>query len=123
MIEKNISIEAGIANSDEAKKFVASQLHKHCFRILIEPQENNLDEAILNIASIEEIIKPIVNEHSILLHGFDKTVWDLLLLAFQKGYDTRIGLEDTVSIELGKNAKANAELINKAITLKGKNDC
>ena len=118
MLEKNIPIEAGLTSPADANKLLETGLYKKCFRILIEPQEQHVNDAIINISTIEKIINPIVGEQSVLLHGFDNTVWDLLLLAHQKGYDTRIGFEDTIFSQTGRQAKSNAELITKAIKLK-----
>jgi len=46
-----------------------------------------------------------------LLHGFDTTAWPLLKVALQRGYDTRIGLEDTLTLPDGRKASGNAELV------------
>jgi hypothetical protein len=49
-----------------------------------------------------------------LLHGFNSTVWPLLMEAKKRGYDARIGFEDTLYLTNQQKAKNNAELIDAA---------
>ncbi len=42
-------------------------------------------------------------------------VWPMLDFALQRGYDTRIGLEDTLMLADGSQAKDNAELVSLAV--------
>ena len=51
------------------------------------------------------------NKLKILLHGFNSASWGLLREAKKRGYDSRMGLEDTIYLESGEKAKNNLELI------------
>jgi uncharacterized protein (DUF849 family) len=46
-----------------------------------------------------------------LLHGHNATVWPMIREAKKRGWQTRIGLEDTVTLPDGKPAKDNVELV------------
>jgi hypothetical protein len=52
----------------------------------------------------------------LLVHGEDQWAWPVLRWAQQQGYDTRIGLEDTLFDEAGLRARSNAALVREAIT-------
>ncbi|GAC1393853.1 MAG: hypothetical protein NVS4B11_20280 [Ktedonobacteraceae bacterium] len=74
---------------------------------------------------VEAIEKTLNHAHvqtSRLLYGFDTTAWPLLKLALQRGYDTRIGLEDTIILPDGRQASGNAELVLVAYEWKRKID-
>jgi uncharacterized protein (DUF849 family) len=45
------------------------------------------------------------------LHGLDATAWPLLEEAKRRGYGSRIGFEDTLSMPDGSRAESNAELV------------
>src|SRR4030095_10794510 len=55
LLKKGISIEAGISNIHDAKKLIDSEMLNFCFRILIEPQELTISDALQNIFAIEKI--------------------------------------------------------------------
>ena len=115
LIKRNVGVEAGISFPNEAEKFVKSKIAKDCLRILIEPQEQFISEAERNINEIESILDKSNISVPRLLHGFEKIVWDLIKMSVKKGYSTRIGLEDTLSLPDGKIANSNAELVREAI--------
>lgn len=116
--EKGILIEAGLSNLEAAKNFIKIYNQDRFIRILIEPQEQVLEGALHTAALIENQIEEAGIQLPILLHGVDKTCWDLLKLALVKGYQTRIGLEDVLTLPNGKKAKDNAELLKEALLIK-----
>ena len=115
LIGKNIGVEAGISFPDEAEKFVKSKIAERCLRILIEPIEQDITEAEKNINEVELILNKSNNSIPRLLHGFDKIVWDLIKISVNRGYSTRVGLEDTLTLPDGKIAKSNAELVKETL--------
>lgn len=114
LIKKRVKIEAGLNEAKAAEIFVNSNLDKYCERILIEPEEERLEEALLTVSEIENFLKQNNSELKILLHGFNSASWGLLREAKKRGYDSRMGLEDTIFLESGKKAKNNLELIKEA---------
>ena len=115
LFKKNIGVEAGISFPDEAEKFVKSKIAEKCLRILIEPQEKEISEAEKNISEIELILDKSNNSVPRLLHGFENIVWDLIKISVIKGYSTRVGLEDTLTLPDGKIAESNAELVKETL--------
>ena len=49
-----------------------------------------------------------------LLHGTDGTAWPLIDAAAARGYDTRVGFEDTLALPDGARAPSNAALVAEA---------
>lgn len=111
LIEKGVGVEAGVWNSRAAERWVNSGLADECLRVLIEPAEEQRD-AIANLEEIETVLAG--NSRPRLLHGLDGSAWDMVVLAAQKGYDTRIGFEDTLRLRDGSYAENNAALVKEA---------
>jgi len=114
LLSKGVLVEVGLNEKRAAEIFVKSNLGKGCCRILIEPEEQDLDAAIKTISEIEQLLdsnKIVIRR---LLHGFNSVSWDILREAKKKGYDGRIGMEDTIYLENGKKVAGNLELVNEA---------
>jgi uncharacterized protein (DUF849 family) len=67
------------------------------------------DSALATVGSIEAVVGGL--GVPLLLHGFLATAWPMLDAAARRGYDTRIGLEDTIHLPDGALASGNAELV------------
>jgi uncharacterized protein (DUF849 family) len=68
--------------------------------------------ALATVRSIEAVVSEL--GAPILLHGFQATAWPMVDEAARRGYDTRIGLEDTLLMPDGSPASGNAELVGTA---------
>lgn len=117
---KGIKIEVGLNSLEAAIKFTNIHSKGDILRILIEPQESNLDLAIDNSDKISKYIKDCGIDKPFLLHGVGETCWTLVELAFVKNYETRIGFEDILELVNGESAKSNAELVDQALKIKSK---
>ncbi len=111
LLDKGVGVEAGIWNSPAATTLLASGLAEECERILIEPAEGSC-LARFNLLQIERALKDVTRPR--LLHGLGACVWDFIALAAARGYDTRIGFEDTLKLPDGSLARSNAELVSAA---------
>jgi uncharacterized protein (DUF849 family) len=120
LLNKGVGIEAGISDIQAAMNYKKSGLLKFCFRILLEPAEQELEKALKNLESIENSLSDSLDEQSILLHGYNKTCWELLKIAGQKEYDCRIGFEDVLTLPTSVLATSNEELVKEASALLGK---
>lgn len=112
-----VGIEAGLATVADAERFVALAGHGKVLRILIEIEEQQSSAAI---AIAEDIVKVLARAgvtRSILLHGFDATAWDLVRLAHERSWSTRIGLEDCRDMPDGRRASGNAALVAEAVAI------
>ena len=84
-------------------------------RILLEPRDVELDDAIATVDAIEQRLDGVAPDVPRLLHGYRDTAWDLLAEAARRGYDARIGLEDTIRMPDGSRAHDNADLVRAAL--------
>lgn len=115
LLSRGIDIEAGLITAQAAQVFAASGLVPRCFRVLLEPQEQELNAALRNAAQIIAALDAANYRGSRLYHGFDRTVWPLLDDAIARDYDTRIGMEDSITLPDGSVAKTNAALVAEAV--------
>ena len=114
LASRGLGIEAGLSDTLGAEILVTSGLAASCLRILLEPQENSADSALANVSAIEAVLKAGGVKLPLLLHGLDATAWELLDAAAARGYDTRVGFEDVLTLPGGALAASNAELIAEA---------
>ncbi len=111
LMVKGIGIEAGLGSIEEARLLVRLGIAEHCLRLLIEPDEQNIDEAWATAQQIAYLLGDAGIQTPRLLHGYEKTAWPLLTIALERGYDVRIGLEDTLTLPDGQVAEDNASLV------------
>ncbi|UCJ06712.1 3-keto-5-aminohexanoate cleavage protein [Chitinophaga pendula] len=117
VLQKGIGIEAGINSVYAAKQLIRSGLLSQCFRILLEPPAAELPAALALVTALEELLLPLPETGQVvLLHGVDHTSWPLLELAYAKGYQSRIGLEDTLYLP-GGILGSNAEMVSQGIAI------
>lgn len=112
--KKGIDVEAGLQNAEAARHYLAAGFLKDCFRVLIEPAEQELAEALATVSAIESVVGGQMSKDRILLHGLDQTCWPVLYEAIERGYQVRIGLEDTLYDRTGRTATGNAALVTAA---------
>jgi uncharacterized protein (DUF849 family) len=117
LLGREVGVEAGVWTADAAKVLGASGLAERCVRILIEPMEPVIEDAITTVDAIEAVLDGVAPEVPRLLHGHNATTWDLVAEAARRGYDTRIGIEDTARLPDGKIAPGNADLVRAALAL------
>jgi hypothetical protein len=94
----------------------ASGLEGRLLRILIEldedvPEATHTAEGIIRALDHAQLTAPR------LLHGYNASAWPMLRLALTLGYDTRIGIEDTIQLASGAVARDNAALVAEAVAL------
>lgn len=111
LLDKGVGVEAGVWNAPSAVALLDSGLTSECARILLEPAEASC-WARLNLLQIERVLKG--STRPILLHGLGRYAWDFIALAARRGYDTRVGFEDTLKMPDGTRAASNADLVTAA---------
>jgi uncharacterized protein (DUF849 family) len=67
------------------------------------------------VSAIEAALKADGVKLPLLLHGLDATAWELLDAAAARGYDTRVGFEDVLTLPSGAPAASNAQLVAEAV--------
>jgi uncharacterized protein (DUF849 family) len=114
LLELGVGVEAGLTGVAGAEALLRSGLEDRCLRVLLEPQEPEPAAALENVAAIERVLGDEEGQAPRLLHGVDATAWPLLREAARRGYDARIGLEDTLRLPDGELAGDNIVLIRTA---------
>jgi uncharacterized protein (DUF849 family) len=112
----NVGVEAGLASAADARLLVALGSAALCLRILIEPHDRAPEDALATARAIIAVLDDGAIAPPRLLHGFNASAWPLLDAAISLGYDTRIGLEDTLLLPDGAPAADNAALVAAART-------
>ncbi|MEP6912111.1 MAG: 3-keto-5-aminohexanoate cleavage protein, partial [bacterium] len=119
LLSRGVDVEAGLCDADAAEVFVKSSLAPRCIRVLLEPQEQEIKHALENGGAIEKVLSPgllgLPRELPFLLHGTEATAWPMMGEAVTRGYDVRIGLEDTLILPDGRMAQDNVELVAEAV--------
>jgi uncharacterized protein (DUF849 family) len=119
LLNKGAAVEAGLWDVPAAERLRRSGLAGHCLRLLIEPAQEAGDPHT-RLEGIEATLPGV--EAPRLLHGFEATAWEFIGLAARRGYDTRVGLEDTLFLPDGTRARDNAELVATARRIVGQRE-
>jgi uncharacterized protein (DUF849 family) len=121
LLSLNVQVEAGIADARAAVSFVGSRVRDRCLRVLLEPQDSDAGVAFQVVERIEHILDLEGVKAPRLLHGSDATAWILLDASIARGYDARIGFEDTLTLPDGLQASSNEILVSEALRRMGRN--
>ena len=119
LIDQGVGVEAGLWNADSARALIASGLAQKCLRIMLEPIEPDLVVALETIAGLDDALDGVAPDVPRLLHGHGATAWAVLALAGERGEDSRIGLEDTLTLPDGTPARDNADLVQAGLRILG----
>jgi len=114
LLSKGIGVEVGIFHTEAAESLAASEIAKHCMRVMIELPADG------DIATADDLLSQVMAAGSrapVLLHGMDESCWPLLEHAGVRGMQTRIGMEDTLHLPDGSTAVDNAALVSAAVHL------
>jgi uncharacterized protein (DUF849 family) len=114
LLSRGVDVEAGLCKAEDAEVFLTSGLASRCLRVLLEPQEQEVEQARNAVREIETVLDGTSVNLPRLLHGAGSTSWCLLDDAIARGYDIRVGFEDILSLPDGSLATNNASLISEA---------
>jgi uncharacterized protein (DUF849 family) len=115
LLRKGVGVEVGLCDSDAAERFVNSGLTTRCLRVLIEPQEQEIEKARETVRLMEAVLDRANINVPRLLHGTEATTWTIMEDAVKRGYGVRVGFEDTLSLANGTVAQTNSDLIKAAV--------
>jgi uncharacterized protein (DUF849 family) len=104
--ERGIGVEAGVWTPEDARALNEADVDDTLTRILIEPVDADPATAVALVATIREQL----DAGSLLQHGDGAATWILLEDAARNGFDSRIGLEDTLEAD-------NPSLVRRAMSL------
>jgi uncharacterized protein (DUF849 family) len=114
LLGKGVGVEVGLFHVEAAESWAASEMARHCMRVMIELQADG------DVMAADDMLSQVMATNSpapVLLHGFDESCWPLLEHAGARGVQTRIGMEDTLRLPDGATASDNAELVSAAVAL------
>jgi len=114
LLVRGVDVEAGLANLQAVQEFMTSPVRDRCFRILLEPLGQDFEAARQAVAGMESSLNRAGLRQPRLLHGIDVTAWHFVREAAAKGYDTRVGFEDMLSLPDGHPAPHNVALVTAA---------
>jgi uncharacterized protein (DUF849 family) len=114
LLRRSIGVEAGLSDERATRRFADSGVAGGCLRVLLEPQPQELRTALGLVDRIEAMLDGCRIGCPRLLHGTEATAWPLLDEAARRGYDARIGLEDTLTLPDGTLAEGNGALVLEA---------
>ena len=114
ILSRGMGIEAGFTDLRGVDVFLESGLAPRCLRVLLEPLEQDFEAALQTVSAIESALDRGGIKIPRLLHGFNETAWDVIDAAVARGYDTRIGFEDVLTLPNGLPAPSNAALVSEA---------
>lgn len=117
LLSRGIGVEAGISTEEDVATLRASGLTARLLRVLIEPVDEAPDVAVQAAERVIQSLDAAQTEAPRLLHGSEAATWPMLRQALARGYDTRIGFEDTLLLPSGVVAQSNAELVGAAVVL------
>ena len=83
-------------------------------RVMVE-LDGSADAALAD--ELLETVRAADSPAPILLHGLDASCWTLLEHAGVRGVQTRVGMEDTLTLPDGSTAGGNADLVAAAVEL------
>lgn len=123
LLSRGVDVEAGLSEADAAEVFMKSGLASRCIRVLLEPQEQEMERALETVSQIEKVLEAGAVKlpqtpprlPPLLLHGTELTAWPMMDEAIARGYEVRIGLEDTLVLPDGRMARDNAELVREVV--------
>jgi uncharacterized protein (DUF849 family) len=120
LLAKGMGVEAGMGSVLATEKFLESKLASRCRWVLLEPEQQKMEPALAVVAKIEEMLRDAGIALPVILHGVGRTAWELIDVAGRRGYDTRIGLEDALTLPDGSVATGNGELVAEAVKRAGR---
>jgi len=114
LYSRGVGIEAGLSNARGGEVLRDSGLAQHCLRVLFEPPEQEADAALGVVTQLEALLDGAGITLPRLLHGVGRTAWRIIDEAAMRGYHTRVGFEDTLTLPDGATAPNNAALVVEA---------
>jgi uncharacterized protein (DUF849 family) len=114
LLARGVPVEAGLSDLSGTQIFVKSGLATRCLRLLVEPFDGSKEAALKTLEEIESALDAANVKLPFFFHGLNQTAWDLIDLAAARGYNTRVGFEDILTLPNGSVAPSNAALVSEA---------
>lgn len=117
VVARGMALESAVWTMDDVPRLLASPTLHDNVRILVEPVEEDPEEAVTAARAMATCLREAGVACPILYHGDGPTVWPLVRAAIEDGRETRVGFEDGTDLPDGTDAPDNAALIRAARAL------
>lgn len=120
LTQAGIGIEAGIWSPADAERLAESGFAQAVVRILVGVQSPDPVGAITRAAEIHDALNRYAIMVPRLQHGVGDGAWILIRDAAERGLDTRVGFEDTLTTPRGGIPRDSADLVEEAQAIIGR---
>jgi len=117
LMERGVGIEAGLLGVADAETFVRTAITDVCARVMIEPMDEDPDQAVAHAAAMEQLLADAGIALDQVHHGDGLATWHVMERAIARGHGIRAGLENTTVLRDGRRAAGNAELVRAAVAM------
>jgi uncharacterized protein (DUF849 family) len=114
LLDAGVGIEAGVWSVEDAERLAASGLGDRVTRILVEPVDVPATGGVAVVEEIHAALDRLGLTAPRLEHGDGEATWVLIEDAVRRGFDTRVGMEDTLHGPGGEPTAGNAALVRAA---------
>ncbi|RKG65574.1 hypothetical protein D7V80_22815 [Corallococcus sp. CA054B] len=115
LLDAGIGVEAGVWFPEDVPRLMAWPRAPECLRVLVETQSSQPEAACQEARTLVDLLRATGFSRPLLVHGSEGGAWAVLGWARRHGFDTRIGLEDTLVLPDGQRAEDNAALVAEAV--------
>ncbi|AFE03303.1 hypothetical protein COCOR_00154 [Corallococcus coralloides DSM 2259] len=115
LLDAGIGVEAGVWFPEDVPRLMAWPRAPECLRVLVETQSSQPEAACQEARTLVDLLRATGLSRPLLVHGSEGGAWAVLGWARRHGFDTRIGLEDTLVLPDGQRAEDNAALVAEAV--------
>jgi uncharacterized protein (DUF849 family) len=119
LTSRGIAIEVGAWTTDDVSKLAASTFADRILRVLLEPVDRSPSGAVATALEASAELTRLGIDVPQVHHGYGSATWDVIKEAAARGFDIRVGLEDTTVLPDGTTAAGNGELVAAAVRLAG----
>jgi uncharacterized protein (DUF849 family) len=106
-----IGVEAGVWTVEDAVRLAGFGLDDALTRIMVEPVAVAASAAVVLVGEIHDALDDFDRVTPRLQHGDGPSTWVLIRDAIERGFDTRVGLEDTLYGPTGDLVPGNPALV------------
>jgi uncharacterized protein (DUF849 family) len=109
--ERGVDVEAGLASTDDARLLASEGLARYCRRALIEVEPAEPAAAVAAAEEIDALLDELMVPLPRLWHGVERATWAVVAAGARARRDLRIGLEDTLELPDGREARGNDAMV------------
>jgi uncharacterized protein (DUF849 family) len=113
---RGVEVEAGVWDAAGLQAWRLSPVRGECLRVLVELPDEVAEGVRAHADGLVAHVRRVDAEIPILLHGEERSTWAAFDLAVERGLDSRIGLEDCLTLPDGQVAWDNAALVRAALS-------